>query len=359
MNELIVAHDIFKAYDTQQVLHNVNLTLQEGEIFGIIGPSGSGKSTLLRILDLIEPPTKGDLHVFGVDVVKEQDRWLELRRRMGMLFQKPIVFNTSVYQNVAMGLQYRRADRGEIDRKVKAALESVGLSRYIKSKARNLSGGEQQRVALSRVLVTEPEILFLDEPTANLDPTSVTTIEKIVKRLNREEGTTVVMNTHDRIGVMIDGSVVQVNTPKDIFQRPRSAAIGKFVGIENIFQGHIRSHGSNCTEVEVEQHTIRSTTIPSSDTPEVDVFIRGEDIDIQHQKPAEKPDLNVFPCTISSIESIPPYVRVEVSCGGLLLKVLFTTRSAAERNLDTDMEVWVAFHAGVVHLMGRGDTVAG
>jgi tungstate transport system ATP-binding protein len=98
---------------------------------------------------------------------------------MGTAFQKPIVFNASVYDNVAMGLRYRGAPGDEIDRKVKEALEAVGLSRYVKSRATDLSGGEQQRVALSRVLVTDPAILFLDEPTANLDPASTATIEEI------------------------------------------------------------------------------------------------------------------------------------------------------------------------------------
>lgn len=104
-----------------------------------------------------------------------------------MLFQRPIVFNASVYDNVAMGLRYRGTPRAEIDRRVKEALEAVGLSRYIRSRATDLSGGEQQRVALSRVLVTDPEILILDEPTANLDPGSTATIEAIVMRMNREE----------------------------------------------------------------------------------------------------------------------------------------------------------------------------
>ncbi|KUK99321.1 MAG: Carbohydrate ABC transporter ATP-binding protein, CUT1 family [Methanoculleus marisnigri] len=211
---IIEAHDIKKSYGNLEVLHDIDLSVREGEILGLIGPSGSGKSTLLRILDLIEPANEGELSVFGIDTIADRGSWLDLRRRMGMLFQRPIVFNASVYDNVAMGLRYRRAPRDDIDRKVKDALEAVGLSRYIKSRALDLSGGEQQRVALSRVLVTDPEILFLDEPTANLDPTSTATIEAIVTRLNREANMTVVISTHDltqgqrlahRVGVMLEG----------------------------------------------------------------------------------------------------------------------------------------------------------
>ncbi|MDI6718612.1 MAG: ABC transporter ATP-binding protein [Methanomicrobiales archaeon] len=362
MNELITAREISKVYGEQNILKGVNLTVRKGEILGIIGPSGSGKSTLLRILDLIEPPTSGDLRVFGVNTREEEHRWLELRRRMGMLFQKPIVFNTNVYQNIALGLQYRRLNRAEIERRVKAALDSVGLSQYIKSRARDLSGGEQQRVALSRVLVTQPEILFLDEPTANLDPTSTATIEKIVRRLNREDGMTVVMNTHDmlqgqrlsnRIGVMIGGTLVQTGSPQEIFQTPKSRAIARFVGIENILSGPILSRDGSHTVVEVEGQRILSTSTLPAGATEVDILIRGEDIDVRRQEPAGGSDMNVFSCTITRIESIAPYVRVEVNCGGFPLTVLLTARSAAARELDTDMEAWVSFRADIVHMLPR------
>ncbi len=360
MNDLIVARDVAKAYGEQQVLIGVNLDVREGEILGIIGPSGSGKSTLLRLLDLIEPPTSGELTVFGVDAAKEKARWLALRRRMGMLFQKPIVFNTSVYQNVALGLQYRRLDRAETERRVKNALESVGLSQYIRSKARDLSGGEQQRVALSRVLVTEPEILFLDEPTANLDPTSTTTIEKIVRGLNREKGTTVVMNTHDllqgqrlsdRVAVMIDGRLAQTGPPREVFQAPRSRAIASFVGIENILRGRVVSRDGDLARVEVGGHTILSKTVPPEGSDEVDVLIRGEDIDLLREEPAGSLLRNRLPGRITRIESIGPYVRMEVDCTGFSLSVGMTARLAAEREFDTDMETLVAFRPRAVHLL--------
>jgi tungstate transport system ATP-binding protein len=366
MTDLITARDVSKAYGDLQVLEGINLDVHEGEILGIIGPSGSGKSTLLRLLDLIEPATAGEIMVFGVSARAEPARWLELRRRMGMLFQKPIVFNASVYQNVALGLQYRRLDRAETERRVKAALDAVGLSQYIGSKARDLSGGEQQRVALSRVLVTEPEVLFLDEPTANLDPTSTATIEKIVRRLNREKGTTVVMNTHNllqgqrlssRVAVMIDGTVVQTGPPKEVFQAPRSRAIATFVGIENILRGRVLSRGEDpieredLTEVEVAGHTILSKTIPPAGTDEVDVLIRGEDIDLLREAPAGPPLRNRLPGRITGIESIGPYVRMVVDCTGFSLTVGMTARLAAEREFDMDMEALVAFRPRVVHLL--------
>ena len=359
MTDPITVHAVAKAYGDQQVLHDVDLVVREGEILGIIGPSGSGKSTLLRLLDLIEPATAGEISVFGVDVRRNPDRWLALRRRMGMLFQKPIVFNTTVRQNVALGLQYRGLDRNETERRVRAALEAVGLSHYVRSRAGDLSGGEQQRVALSRVLVTEPEILLLDEPTANLDPTSTTTIETIVKRMNREMGTTVVMNTHnllqgqrlsDRVAVMMDGTIEQTGPPRQVFQAPASRAIATFVGIDNILHGRVSEVEEDLTGVEVAGRTIRSKTLPPPGTDDVDILIRGEDIDLVRDADAD-PRKNRLACTVETIESLGPYVRMDVDCGGFSLVVRMTARTAAEQEFDTGMEAWAVFRPRVVHLL--------
>jgi len=356
---IIEARDITKSYNSLQVLRDVNLSVKEGEILGIIGPSGSGKSTLLRILDLIEPPTGGELSIFDVDVLAEQGHWLELRRRMGMLFQKPIVFNSSVYNNVAMGLSYRKVSGDEIDRKVKEALEAVGLSRYLKSRATDLSGGEQQRVSLSRVLVTDPEILFLDEPTANLDPTSTATIEEIVSRLNRERGTTVVMNTHNlmqgqrlahRVAVMVNGTIAQAGKPRDIFHEPNTRSIAQFVGIGNIIPGTVVSRTGGFTAIEVSGRQILSAAPPPDATVEVDALIRGEDITLHRKEPEHEEAENIFPVKVTGIEPAAPFVNVTVN-GGFYLSALVTARRAESIGLIEDMQIWVSFQAKAVHLI--------
>ncbi|WP_128693129.1 ABC transporter ATP-binding protein [Methanoculleus taiwanensis] len=366
---IIEARDITKSYGDQRVLNNVNLTVNEGEVLGIIGPSGSGKSTFLRILDLIEAPNSGELLLFGEDVLARRNRWIELRRRMGMLFQKPIVFNASVYDNVAMGMRYRSESKAEIDRRVKETLEAVGLSRYIKSSARDLSGGEQQRVALSRVIVTEPEILFLDEPTANLDPTSTATIEEMVLRLNREVGTTVVINTHDmlqgqrlsqRVGVMIAGRIMQVGRPKEIFNNPENLQIARFVGVDNILSGRIVPGGQgDLTVVEVQGNRLEvAEQPPVGKGAGVRVVFRGEDVTIGVGKPATTSARNVFSGAITGIESTAPFVGVTVDCG-FSVTALVTARSADSMDLEAGKEVWVSFKASAMHLIaeepGTGD----
>ena len=169
-----------KQFDEKIVLDGVAGRIDRGEIFAVIGPSGSGKSTLLRLIDLLDTPTGGTIRVNGTDI--HAGKSLAIQRMMGMVFQKPAVFNTTVAENVAVGLRFRGAREAAIREKVEEALDMVGLAGYGDRRARTLSGGEMQRVALARAMVIEPAILLMDEPTANLDPVSVATIEDLVVR---------------------------------------------------------------------------------------------------------------------------------------------------------------------------------
>ena len=243
---MIELEGVRKEFDGKSVLAGVIGRIEEGEIFAVIGPSGSGKSTLLRLIDLLDTPTGGEIRIKGIDIHAERERSLTIRRMMGMVFQKPAVFNTTVSENIAVGLRFRGADRGKIREKVEEALDMVGLTGYGERRARTLSGGEMQRVALARAMVIEPEILLLDEPTANLDPVSVATIEDLVVRINRDLGTTIVFSTHDmyqgqrlahRIGVLMKGGFAQVGTPREVFTLPATREVARFVGIENIVDG--------------------------------------------------------------------------------------------------------------------------
>jgi len=233
---------VSKAYGSRQVLRVGSLEIQQGEIFGVVGPSGAGKSTLLRLLDFLEPPTSGQLHFKDYYSANGSRAPLDLRRRVTTVFQRPVLLNTSVYGNVAYGLKIR-GDK-EVQRKVKAVLEQVGLSDLARERARFLSGGEAQRVALARAMVIEPEVLLLDEPTANLDPYNVGLIEDIVANLNGERGTTIVLVTHNvfqakrlahRVALLLEGKVVEVAPVRDFFEAPRDPRTAAFVRGEMVY----------------------------------------------------------------------------------------------------------------------------
>jgi tungstate transport system ATP-binding protein len=241
VRELFRIENICMAFGEKQVLRNINLEIRRGEIFALIGPSGAGKTTLLRILNFFEKPTRGNLKFNGMANEGETNT---IRRRMSLLFQTPAVFNTLVFDNVAYGLRVRGIDETTIEYKVKSALNTVGLSGKEKQKARTLSTGEAQRMAFARAIVYDPELLLLDEPTANLDPANVVKIEYIIRRIQSERGTTILIATHnipqvrriaDRVGILLNGELIEVNTMEGIFTAPGDARSAAFLKGEMIY----------------------------------------------------------------------------------------------------------------------------
>lgn len=240
MNEVFRLEQVRKVYGRREVLAIEELTVFQGEILGLVGPSGAGKSTLLRLLNFLEPPTSGHIYFQGVGYDGHVP--LPIRRRITTVFQRPLLLEGTVAYNVAYGL-HLRGRRGSRE-KVAEMLERVGLSALAGERAHTLSGGEAQRVALARALVLEPEVLLLDEPTANLDPYHIALLEEIVCRQNREHGTTIVWVTHNvfqarrvahRVGFLLNGQLVEVAETGDFFERPRDPRTAAFVRGEMVY----------------------------------------------------------------------------------------------------------------------------
>ncbi len=233
---------VVKSYNHRFKLELEHLRIEPGERLTLVGPSGSGKSTLLRLLNFLEPPTSGKITFEGKSFSANKMPELETRRRITTVFQHPLLMRMSVLDNVCFGLKLRKLD-GTRD-KAMAALEMVGLGSLAHESVRTLSGGEAQRVALARAIVFSPDVLLLDEPTANLDPYNVGLIEQIVQDLNRDNGTTIVMVTHNvfqahrlgtRAAFLLDGKIVEVADSKTFFEKPRDARTGAFVRGEMVY----------------------------------------------------------------------------------------------------------------------------
>jgi tungstate transport system ATP-binding protein len=225
-----------KAYGERVVLDVASLEIRRGEIFALVGPSGAGKSTLLRLLNFLEEPSGGSLEFDGAVYRPGVEISLERKRCVTMVFQRPMLLDRSVWDNVAYGLRLR--GQRDAHAQVQAALEEVGLSHLAKQRARTLSGGEAQRVALARAIVLQPEVLLLDEPTANLDPYNVGLIETIVRRINDQHQTTLVLVTHNvfqakrlatRVAFLLEGKVIEVAEAGSFFASPADPRTGAFV----------------------------------------------------------------------------------------------------------------------------------
>jgi tungstate transport system ATP-binding protein len=243
VNELIYTlEDVTKQYEGSTVLRVDWLEVGRGEILAVVGPSGSGKSTLLRLLNFLEEPSAGRITILGRDVTQVRGVPLAVRRQVTTVFQHSILLNRSVRDNVAFGLGLR--GQRDSSREVEEALEMVGLGHLQKRRARTLSGGEAQRVALARALVLKPEVLLLDEPTANLDPANVGLIEEVVRTQNRERGTTIVLVTHnvfqarrmaDRVALLLGGELIEIAPTDTFFESPRDPRTRAFMSGEMVY----------------------------------------------------------------------------------------------------------------------------
>jgi tungstate transport system ATP-binding protein len=359
MMTILEAIDIFQKYEGRTVLRNINVKFTKGDIFALIGPTGAGKTTLLRILDLIESPFSGKLLFDGLDVIEKKNHNLEARRRMSYVFQKPIVFNMSVFDNIASGLKWRREERHDIQRKVVDALQLVGMTDYRNRNAKTLSGGETQLVALARALVTNPDILFLDEPTANVDPVSTQKIETALTNYIKTNKTTVIMSTHDmsqghrlanRVGVIINGELMQIGDPNSIFNEPNSREVAEFVGTQNILEGTVSRREDGRTFITVGDNEICTVT-DCAVGDDVYVLIRPEAVLFTREK-ENTSARNVLRCRVTRINTIGQIVRIEVECGFPLIGVV-TEQAAQELSIAIGKEIYAMVKATAIYVIPR------
>src|SRR5690625_4263410 len=205
-----------------EALKETDLSIKDGEIFGLIGFSGAGKSTLLRVINLLERPTSGSVIVNGVVLEDLSDKELRTRRqKIGMIFQQfNLIESKTVYENIEFVLKASKYDRRKVKDRVKELLELVGLTDKMNSRPNNLSGGQKQRVGIARALANEPEVLLCDEATSALDPDTTKNILRLLKKINHDLGITIILITHemevikevaDRVGVMSEGEIIETN----------------------------------------------------------------------------------------------------------------------------------------------------
>ncbi len=238
---MLIIKNIQKKFSSNTVLENINLEIQKGEFFSLLGPSGCGKTTLLRIISGLESSDSGQIILEDKDVTNLTPQ----QRKVGIVFQNYALFpNMNVSKNISYGLEINKVSKDEINKKVEEVLRKVNLYHKANASVSELSGGEQQRASLARVIVNKPSLILFDEPLSNLDYALRLEARGELKRLQREAGITSVYVTHDqgealalsdRIAVMNKGVIQQVGSPQELYTNPVNSFVAEFVGHYNIF----------------------------------------------------------------------------------------------------------------------------
>lgn len=279
----VVLQDVSKIFGKKQVLSSVNLQLERGELLSLLGPSGCGKTTLLRILAGFETPSSGRILLNGQNVTALPAN----QRRMGMVFQAYSLFpNLTALQNVRFGPRVRGLGNAASQlAEAERLLEMVGLKEHTHKYPHQLSGGQQQRVALARALAVQPDILLLDEPLSALDAKVRTQLRNEIRRIQKETGVTTVFVTHDqeealsisdRIAVMNDGHIRQIDTPTRIYRDPSDAFVARFIGAGGVFSGQAQGASVKVGEALLPAVAARNFA-PGA---EVEMFLRPEHVQL-------------------------------------------------------------------------------
>lgn len=305
MESVLDIEKLTRRFGSFVAVDDLSFQVAEGSFFSILGPSGCGKTTLLRMIAGFLSPSSGTLKIRNKDMIGVPPN----RRPVNLVFQNLALFPMmNVADNIAFGLKQKGVDRGETKRKVSAMLERVGLSGFEKKKISQLSGGQKQRVAIARALVVEPSILLLDEPLGALDLKLREHMKIELKKLQSEVGTTFIYITHDQsealvmsdtVAVMNKGCFEQLDTPRNLYEKPATGFVASFVGESNQFSGKVTAK-EELLDVQLTSGLIfKATPMEELQGADCRMFIRPESIIIEPDEGLEK--INSFPLSVKSI----------------------------------------------------------
>src|SRR5262245_55114031 len=340
--------EITKRYPGTVALDDVSLTVHDQEFMVLLGPSGCGKTTLLRMIAGFEQPDAGSILIDGRDVTEVAPG----KRGLAMVFQSYALFpHLRVSDNIAFGLRMHGVGRDDVTRRVGAAAELMQISRLLDRYPMQLSGGQRQRVAVARALVMEPAVLLMDEPLSNLDALLRLQMRAELKRLLHETRTTTVYVPHDQIealsmgdrtAVMRDGSILQVDTPMMVYDRPADVFVAQFIGTPpmNVLRGRMGER-----QVEVEGHVLPVGVQDGFRAGEqVAVGVRAESIEVSHDRGD-----GALPAEVGVVEPLGSHLLLTLALGAQVLKVATRT----DFSVKPHDQVWLRPEQGALRLLGR------
>ena len=340
------------------ILNVPSLVVSEGEILVLIGPNGAGKSTLLQSLAALVTPSRGEV-LFRGQRVHSEIPVLEYRRRLAMVLQEPLLFDNTVYHNVACGLRLRGMKRKAIEPIVADTLTRFGIAHLKDRSARTLSGGEARRVSIARAFATGPEVLLLDEPFAALDPIIRETLLEDLEQVLRETRITTIFVTHDRtealrlatrLGVMHGGEILQTGSTNEVMNRPVNALVASLVGVETILEGKVSQRGNDTLVVSVVGQDIQ-TAGDALAGERVSLCIRPENVILSAHAPVNPNSrMNVISGVIEKVTPCGFYSKVQINCG-FPLTAYVTEHSLADLALQKGVDVFAAIQVTDVHVI--------
>ncbi len=328
-------------------VQEVDLSVAQGEFFALIGPTGSGKTLILEALAGLIRPTKGRVLLEGRDVTSLPPE----KRRIGIVYQDNALFpHLSVSKNITYGLRYTPNGEGQ---RVERLLETLGLAPLRDRDVTTLSGGEAQRVALARALAVEPRVLLLDEPLSALDPAFRHELQVLLKRLHQDTGLTCLMVSHDfgevmslaqRVAVLNQGRLEQTGGVEDIFQRPATPFVARFVGMKNVFAAEFRGRTAQVGELSL---------ILDCEPPKLDghVAMRPDKVRVELNGEAVRPGENRFGGRLRGILDLGPIWEARVDSGGLDFCCLISAEQAGRLIPLVGQRVSLGVRAGDIHII--------
>lgn len=356
---LVVFEKVVKRFGDFVAVKRMNLEIRSGEFLALMGPSGCGKTTTLRMLAGLELPSEGDIRLEGKSLLTVKPH----ERDTPMVWQSLALFPfLNARENVEFGLKMRGVAAEARRKKAQDWLERLGIGEFAERDVQQLSGGQRQRVALARALVTEPQILLLDEPLSALDAHLVIRMQGVLTRLQRELGITFVYVTHsqseafamaDRVVIMSDGEIAQIGAPRDIYRAPANRFVAEFVGRNNILSGKVACLEEAEAVVETAAGSLRvglGEGRAPSEGEEITFVIAADLVHLTQSPPAEG---NRVPVTLISEEFIGSVVTLFLeSADGTEFKVQLQERELTNIDLKSARELYLSWPAASGHILG-------
>lgn len=330
--------NLIKSYGRKAVLDLKDVVMEKGKIIGLLGPNGAGKTTLMEILAFIMPPTSGEIFYKNKKVEFNGSGLIDLRKKVVLVQQNPILFTTTVFNNVEFPLKIRKVEKQKRGRIVDELLGLVRMENFREAKAQNLSGGETQRIAIAQALACSPEVILLDEPTASVDVENRITIERIIREINRKKGISAIFTTHDMIQAYRMSDEILF-----LFEGKAAEAIH-----ENIFSGHVETDPKGRRYCVLQDGF--KIAISDERSGPVRISINPAKAHISRGQVRKNSGENIFRGRLIQLTDEKIRVRAFVDVG-IPLSVLVSKEDIKEMNLVIGEDVWVTLFPDSIEIV--------